>query len=171
LTRIIFFGLGLITLATTILLCGISTDSEFYKPTIFVKYRPTMKLYFYTPIGESDLELTDLTEDKKREELLYQEFIDGQGVYNDNLNRLWFLPPVLIQLTLTLISLGIRGTEIKKHGVLIHFLINLIFSAFGVAFMLHLDKPWMTLTIIGLLTLNIWTTKFAERKSSAQQSA
>jgi hypothetical protein len=129
-----------------------------------------MKLYFYTPIGESDLKLTDLTEDKKREELLYQEFIDSQGVYNDNLDRLWFLPPVLIQLTLTFISLGIRGTEIKKYGVLIHFLINLIFSVFGIALMLDLDKLWMTLTLIGLLTLNIWTTKFAERKSSAQQS-
>lgn len=82
-------GIGIITLLTTILFCGIARDSEFYEPTIFVKHRPTLKFHFYTPIGESDLKLEDLTEDKKREELLYQEFVVNQGVYADNLNRLW----------------------------------------------------------------------------------
>jgi hypothetical protein len=99
-------GMGILTLLTTILFCGIARDSEFYEPTIFVKHRPTLKFHFYTPIGESDLKLEDLTEDKKREELLYQEFVVNQGVCADNLNRLWFAPPILIQLTLTFLSVG-----------------------------------------------------------------
>ena len=168
LSRVLFLLIGLITLVITILFCGISRDDEFYEHTIFVKHRPTIKLYFYTPIGQSDLNLTDLTEDKKREELMYQEFIDGQKIYSDNLDRLWFLPPVLIQLTLTFLSLGITGIKIRKHGVLIHFLMNVIGSVFAVASALYLDKVWMIVTLIGLIWLNVWTTKFVERKSSAQ---
>jgi hypothetical protein len=168
LMRFIFLGLGLITFVTTILFCGVSRDTEFYEHTIFIKYRPTMKLYFYTPIGESDLKLSDLTDDKKKEEIFYQEFIDEQGVYSDNVNRLWFLPPILIQLTLTFLSLAITGTEVKKYGVLIHFLINIIFSAVGLIIIIDFDKFWLTLSLVGLLTVNIWTTKFVRRKSSAQ---
>jgi hypothetical protein len=164
-TRRFLLGLGLITLLIAVLFCGISRDPEFYAPTIFVKYRPTLKAHFFTPIGESDLKLEDLEEDKKREELLYQEFVVNQGIYTYNLNRLWFVPPILVQLTLTFLSLGVKRMKIKKGGILIHFLINLIFSAFAVAFILHLDKLWTIVLFIGLLALNIWTTKFAERKN------
>ena len=157
----LFLGLGLISLMTVVLFCGISRDPEFHEPTVFVKHRPTLKLHFYTPIGESDLKLEDLNEDKKREELLYREFVKNEGVYTYNLNRLWFLPPVLIQLTLTFLSLAVKRIEIKKYGILIHFLINIIFSTLGVSFMLHLDTPWMILILIGLVLINIWTTKFA----------
>jgi hypothetical protein len=156
---------------TTILFCGISRDSEFYEPTIFVKHRPTTKIYFYTPIGESDMNLSDLSEGGKKEELLYREFIEDQKVYTDNLNRLWFLPPILIQLTLTLFSFGmIRRNGITIKRLLFHFLINLFPTTLIVSLMLFYEKPWQLfgLTII-ILTINVWTIRFTQGKSSAQQ--
>lgn len=117
------------------------------------------------------MNVEELTEDKKREELLYQEFVVNQGVYADNLNILWFVPPILIQLTLTFLSVGVKRIEIRRSGILIHFLINLIFSVFGVAFMLHLENLWIILLLIGLLALNIWTIKFAKSKGSERQNA
>jgi hypothetical protein len=169
LPRRFLLGLGLITLLIALLFCGVSRDPEFYEPTIFVKHRPTLKVFFFTPIGESDLKLEDLEKDSKREELLYQEFVVNHGIYTDNLNRLWFVPPILIQLTLTFLSLGVKRVKIKKNGIVIHFLINVIFSAFVVAFILHLDELWRLVGFIGLMLLNILTTKLVERKNTEQQ--
>jgi hypothetical protein len=171
LTRALYLGLGLLTLLTTILFCGISRDSEFYEPTIFVKHRPTFKIHFYTPTAESDMTLSDLSEEGKKEELLYQEFVEGQKVYADNSNRLWFLPHILIQLTLTFFSFGIaRQNAIKLKRLLIHYLINLIPSTVIVGLMLFNEKPWQlfVLTMI-VLVINVGTIRFTQRKSSAQQ--
>jgi hypothetical protein len=152
---------------TTILFCGISRDSEFYEPTIFVKHRPTIKIHFYTPTGESDMTLSDLSEEGKKEELLYQEFIVNQKVYTDNLDRLWFLPPILIQFMLTFFSFGIvRQNGIKPKRLLIHFLMNLIPTTVIISLMLFNEKTWQLfgLTTI-VLTINLWTIRFAHRKA------
>jgi hypothetical protein len=156
---------------TTILFCGISRDPEFYEPRIFVKHRPTLKIHFYTPIGESDLTLSDLTEDKKKEELLYQEFVEDQGIYSHNLNRLLFLPPILIQLTLTFLCFGtIRQNETKPRSLIIHFLINIIPSAMVIVLMLFDEKTWQLLGLSTLLLIiNFWTIRLTLKKSSAEQ--
>jgi len=154
-----------------ILFCGISRDSEFYEPTIFVKHRPTFKIHFYTPTGESDMTLSDLSEEGKKEELLYKEFVQDQGVYTDNLNRLWLLPPILIQLTLTFFSfVTARQNGINNKRLLVHFLMNLIPTTVVVGLMLFNEKPWQLfgLTTI-VLIINVWTIRFTQRKSSAQQ--
>ena len=171
-TRLVIFGLGLLALLTTILFCGISRDSEFYEPTIFVKHRPTTKIHFYTPTGESDMTLSDLSEEGRREELLYREFIEDQKVYTENINRLWFLPDILIQLTLTFFSFTVvRRERIRVKRLLIHFLINLIPTTMVVILMLFNEKPWQLcgLTTI-LLIINMWTIRFTQRKSSAQHN-
>jgi hypothetical protein len=154
---------GLIALVATILFCGIARDPEFYEPTIFVKYRPTIKLHFYTPIGESDLKIEDLSQEKRREELLYRDFVINQGVYPENLNRFWFLPPVLIQLTLTFLSLATRRAAIKKKAVCIHFFVNLILLVFAIALMLSLDNMWSALVALAILAANILTARFVAR--------
>ena len=158
---------------TTILFCGISRDSEFYEPTIFVKHRPTLKIHFYTPTGESDLTISDLTGDLKKEELLYKEFVEDQKIYTDNLDRLWFLPPILIQITLTFFAFAIsRQNEIRPKRLIIHFLINVVSTTVILSLMLFNEKPWQLfgLTLI-VLIINLWTIRFTRRKSSAQQNA
>ena len=153
------------------LFCGISRDSEFYEPTIFVKHRPTTKIHFYTPTGESDMNLSDLSEEGQKEELLYQEFIEDQRIYTDNLNRLWFLPAILIQLTLTFFSFGtIRKNGIIPKKLLFHFLINLLPTTLIVSLMLFNEKPWQLIALTTIvLTINVLTIRFTQGKSSAQQ--
>lgn len=163
--------MGLLTLLTTILFCGISRDREFWEPTIFIKHRPTFKIHFYTPIGESATTLSNLSEQGQKEELLYREFVEDQKVYTDNLNRLWFLPEILIQLALTFFTFGtVKQNGINFNGLLLHFIINLIPTTIVVVLLFN-EKPWqlLGLTII-VLTLNIWTLGLTKRKSSLQQS-
>jgi hypothetical protein len=172
LARIIYSASALLTLLTTILFCGISRDPEFYEPTIFVKHRPTMKVHFYTPTGESDLTVLDLSAEDKKEELLYIEFVEDQKIYTDNLNRLWFLPPILIQVTLTFLAFAITTqNEIKPDRLIIHFLINVIPTTAIVSLMLFNEKPWQLFVFsVLLLITNIWTLKLTERKSNAQKN-
>lgn len=54
---------------------GIKQDPEFYEPSIFLKYRPHYKMVFWSPTGESDWTMEDLSPEKQREERLYNEFV------------------------------------------------------------------------------------------------
>lgn len=54
---------------------GIYEDGEFDDKYLFLKHRPIWKTFFYSPRGMSDLKLSDLTKEKRKEQLLYDEFI------------------------------------------------------------------------------------------------
>lgn len=54
---------------------GIYAHPEFGDKTIFVKHRAIWKTFFYSPIGESNIKLTDLSIEKQEEQLLFNEFI------------------------------------------------------------------------------------------------
>ena len=58
----------------------IYVHDEFGDISIFIKHRPIWKWKFYSPTGMSDLQITDLTEEKKEEQLLFNEFIRDQGL-------------------------------------------------------------------------------------------
>lgn len=165
-TRIFYVGLGLLSLLTTILYCGIARNREFNEPSIFVKYRPTTKIHFYSPIGESDMTLPYLSEEKKKEELLYTEFVEDQKIYTDNLNRLSFLPYVLIQLTLTFLCLGLRIQRgIRLMWAALHFLINLLPTTLMVTLMLFYEESWQLLGLTTIvLIMNVWTARRLQRK-------
>lgn len=160
--------LGLISAFLTILFCGICRDTEFYEPSIFVKHRSTLKINFHSTTGERDF--VDLDESEKKEELAYQEFVVNQKVYTDNLNRLWFLPLVLIQLTLTFLLYGTNwriGT--KSKDLIFHFLINIIPLTIIISLMLFNEQTWRLIGLMTLLlTINFWTMRITRRKSSVQ---
>ena len=59
---------------------GVYIHDEFGDPYIFIKHRPTWKWKFYSPLGMSDLDINDLSETKKLEQLLFNEFIRDQGL-------------------------------------------------------------------------------------------
>jgi hypothetical protein len=112
-----------------------------------------------------------LDEASKKEELAYQEFVEQQGVFGDNLNRIWFLPPVLMQLTLTFLAVGVRKNQINNIAVLIHFLINVTVLCFALGLMLHLDTVWITLfSIAVIIVINVLTIKAGDRISDARRS-
>ncbi len=62
------------------LFMGVYIHDEFGDPHIFIKHRPTWKWKFYSPLGMSDRDINDLSENKKLEQLLFNEFIRDQGL-------------------------------------------------------------------------------------------
>lgn len=61
------------------LYCGIYRHDEFAENHFFIKYRPSWKWKFYSPIGQSDLKFEDLTPEKQIEEKYFNEFVREQG--------------------------------------------------------------------------------------------
>jgi hypothetical protein len=86
----IYIFIGIVFLILTWLFVGLYRDDEFYEPNLFTKYRPTLKVNFYSPTGMSDLTVDDLIDEKKVEEIAFQEFVIKQHIqYNSNA-RLWY---------------------------------------------------------------------------------
>jgi len=54
---------------------GIYEDDEFVENHLFIKHRPIWKWKFYSPRGMSDLTLKDMSPDKRKEQLLFDEFV------------------------------------------------------------------------------------------------
>jgi hypothetical protein len=153
----IFILLGTAFIMLSWLFVGLYRDNEFYEPGLFTKYRPTFKVNFQSPIGMQDLQLNDLPPDSKIEEVAFQEFVIKQHIQNNSNARLWYLPFILIQLTLTFFSFGIittrRSLVLKKWQLPAHFAICLIITSPGLEFILSFDNPFST--IIGGLTIMI----------------
>ena len=57
---------------------GIVQDPEFNDEHHFIwKKHPTFKVYFRSPIGESDMQIDDLSPEKQQEERDYQHYVLG----------------------------------------------------------------------------------------------
>ncbi|MER2997076.1 hypothetical protein [Pontibacter populi] len=59
---------------------GIYHHDEYAETHLFFKYRPTWKWTFYSPIGMSSLELEDLNEEERMEQILFEEFVSSKGM-------------------------------------------------------------------------------------------
>src|SRR6267142_6700651 len=119
----IYLLIGSFFLIVSVLFIGLFRDDEFYQPSLFLKYRPTFKMEFYSPIGMSDFEISDLSPEKQKEEIAFQDFVIDHGVQYPG-DKCRFIPFLLIQLTLTFLSFGFFKR--KAIYLLIHFLINLV---------------------------------------------
>lgn len=74
--------LGVIGLITGILIVlkfwiAIYEDGEFDDKYFLIKHRPIWKTFFHSPSGMSDLKLSEMSEERQKEQLLYDEFILG----------------------------------------------------------------------------------------------
>lgn len=125
---------------------------------MFTKHRPTLKVNFQSAIGEQDLKLEDLPEERKTEEIAFQEFVIDQHVQYNSTARLWYLPFILIQFSLTFLCFGILKIRhelvYKKWYIPIHFAICLILTAIMLGLMLSFDNI-LTTIFGGLLILLI----------------
>jgi NADH:ubiquinone oxidoreductase subunit 2 (subunit N) len=131
---------------------------------------------FYSPTGMSDLTVNDLTGNKKVEELAFQEFVMKQHIQNNSDERLWYLPLILIQLTLTFLSFGIyklrRHFFYKKWQLPTHFAICLILTTIGLGFILSFDNLFFSIfTGLLILTINYWTLKLLTRQRNEKSYA
>ncbi|WP_369995670.1 hypothetical protein [Winogradskyella sp.] len=59
---------------------GIYEHDEFGSEHIFIKHRAIWKTYFYSPVGMSDLLISDLTIEKQKEQILFDEFVSSKGL-------------------------------------------------------------------------------------------
>ncbi len=64
------------------LFCGVFEDQEFSILYGFVKHRPSFKVFFYSPLGESDIKMEQLTWRKQLEEKAFNEFVGEGGGYS-----------------------------------------------------------------------------------------
>lgn len=152
----IYTLIGAVFLILTWLFVGLYRDNEFFEPDLFTKYRPTFKVNFYSPIGMQDLKVDDLPKDRKEEEIAFQEFLIKRHIQNNSNARLWYLPFILIQLTLTSLSLGVLQIKhdigYKKWHLPTHFITCIILTSIGLGFMLFFDN-WFSTIFGGLLIL------------------
>ena len=62
------------------LYCGLYVHDEFAESNFFIKHRATWKWKFYSPIGQSDLKMNDLTLDEQIEQKYFNEFVKDQNL-------------------------------------------------------------------------------------------
>lgn len=165
----IYLLFGTVFLILTWIFVGLYRDDEFYEPNLFTKYRPTFKVNFYSPIGQSDLTVNDLSADKQVEEIAFQEFVIKRHIQNNSNAQLWYLPLILIQLLLTFFSLGVLKSKLdlvyKKWHFSTHFAVCLVLTSLGLGFILSFDNLFVT--VFGgllILTINYWTVVLLTRQ-------
>jgi len=164
----VYIILGICAFLGALLFTGLCRDDEFNEPSLFFKYRPTLKLVFYSPTGMSDLTLEDLTPEGRKEELAFDEFVRKTGVLFGR-DRFWFISPILIQLMLSLLTVGIlkikRSFRLKFWHFPSHFLVNLIVTTYGIAFLLKVDNVVASVTGgLLIITINYLSMYYAVRQ-------
>lgn len=62
------------------LFCGVYRHDEFPEKHFFIKHRPIWKWGFFSPIGQSDLTIQELTKEEQIEQKYFNEFVIDQGL-------------------------------------------------------------------------------------------
>ena len=106
--------LGTICLLTTILFVGQFYDPEDGDRSFFIKYRPTFKQYFYSPIAFHRFLPKKLTLVEEIEENAFQDFIVNREQLKNN-NNFFLVSTILIQTTLTLLTFSLYSLISKKQ--------------------------------------------------------
>jgi hypothetical protein len=147
--------LGTIFLFLTWFFVGLYRDDEFNEPNFFIKYKPTFKVNFYSPIGMQDLKLNSLTPEKKMEEIAFQEFVTKQHIQSNSNTIVWYLPFILIQMTVTFFSFGYfkirRKLVYNRWQLPAHFSTSLAFTSLGLCFILAFDNLILTFILLIIL--------------------
>ena len=72
-TGIIILIIGILTVSKFWI--GVYSHDEFGGKNFFIKHRPIWKTFFNSPRGMSDLKLSEMTNEKQNEQILFDEFI------------------------------------------------------------------------------------------------
>ena len=81
-------GLAFSGLLASWLFLGVYRDREFGYLSVFVKHRPSPKIYFFAPLGEADTPISKLPPKYQKEEEAFHAFVEaGRGYYRSV--RVW----------------------------------------------------------------------------------
>ena len=149
----IYLWLTIILTILTFLFVGIKREGELYKPSLFVKYRPTYLLLFYA----QDDKYRPLDEEEGK---AFKQYVTEQRQANNPVT-FSLLPFVLIQLTLSSFCLGLLKSRGKINyetwQVLTHFGICFILTSIGLSLLLKWDIGFLSMVgIYFLLNVNYW---------------
>ena len=165
---IYFLVLGLLCLLSTFFFIGQYTDPQDGDLTLFLKYRPTIQQYFYSPVAYHRFHPTSLTPSEIIDENAFQEFIVQRNLLNKVYDFI-IIPSILIQLSLTLLLYGICATrlEIKGWQVSTQFILNAPVTYLILLIITFSDPHINPLILTGLSTLllNIFIILFLNRFS------
>ena len=161
--NIIYLALGAISLLTTILFVGQFYDPEDGDRTFFIKHKPTFKQYFYSPTAYHRFHPSKLTLTEEIEESAFQEFRNDMTD-----NSLPILPIILMQISLTLLIVGLFSDlfkiNLKYWQLLTQFVINVTITSFGLVYILWADNFSTTLIFtFGIVTVNILSVILLEK--------
>jgi len=60
------------------LFTGVFLHREYQTYNLFLKFKPSFKFYFYSPVGESDRVLKSMSSGEQRNEKDYAEFVENK---------------------------------------------------------------------------------------------
>lgn len=117
---------GILLIIITFLFSGVYKDPEFGEINLFTKHKPSLQFRFYSPIGESDKPMKDLSAEKQKEAIAYAEFVtarSGSFIF-ENLD---ILPIIFISLSTTFLLTGLivlksNQKPSKKSIAIIYFI-------------------------------------------------
>ncbi len=153
--------LGTIFFIITILFVGQYHDPQDGDRTFFIKYKPTLKQFYYSPLANKNLLSGKHSLQEYMEEEAFQEFIVNQQLLK-TVNGCFWVPITLIQLTLTFLICGLfslyASTHLKYWQLIAHFLINFAVTTLGVINILLRDTHTTTLiSSFVIFTTNLLT--------------
>lgn len=142
---------------------GIKYDTEFYEPEFFVKHKPNFKIEYYSPIGESDLTLNDLSGNRKQQEIDYLEFVGNyyDRDFLDNLSS--FIIPLMSLLILSAIVqlIGVIDRKDRLKNFIFGYVSNLLwlFVTFAIYWNLGVNGflmaiIYLTLSLLSIIAIN-----------------
>lgn len=76
--RVMSIGVLLMFLLVLRLFGGVYKDDEFAGKFFFIKHKPAWKWSFYSPRAMSDLPLTEMSEEQKKEQAMYGQFVPNR---------------------------------------------------------------------------------------------
>ncbi len=155
----ICFILGLVSLLGTFLFVGIKHDPEFsWEIETFIKYKPTFQIHFYDE-SYGDLHNEETAKQTER----YNDFVYKHSIWNFSF--------LLIQITMTLIIIGVAGSWKKKfvswRSILIHFVICAIpTTTCLVVYLFSYNEWWVWLFLLGGFLINLYTALKLTKRSA-----
>ena len=127
----LLISLGLLPLLFSFLFIGLFTDPQDGDLTFFIKYRPTLKQYYYSPEAFHSQMKCKLTKSELYEESLFIEFMTKKK-FDSNTNPVLIL--LLFQITLTFFAnssfILVRKMKQNNSTLYFHFIINVFITGF-----------------------------------------
>ena len=138
---------------------GIAFDTEFDESRFFFKHKPNFKILYTSPIGESDLTLSNLKGERRTEEIYYQEFVGDYYTMSSIHGLTYLIIPIICFLIISGVFqfLGIIKYNSDWKGILIIYsiILLLLMIAIGINFNFNISGIFIFFGFLSLCSMFI----------------